>query len=117
MVIKGPENVRLLTLIRELRSAKKKFWKRVAHFLSKPRRQRITVNLSKINRYGKEGKIIVVPGKVLGDSQLSLPLTVVAFKFSKRAKEEIERAGGRALLLDEYYKQNGDNVKDVVILI
>lgn len=34
--------------------------------------------------------------KVLGDGELTKPLTVIAHAFSKSAKEKIERAGGKA---------------------
>jgi len=43
--------------------------------------------LSKIEAYGL---------KVLGDGELTVALTVCAAKFTKQAKEKIEKAGGRA---------------------
>jgi large subunit ribosomal protein L15 len=37
--------------------------------------------------------------KILGDGELSKKLTVIAHKFSSSAKEAIEKAGGKAVLL------------------
>lgn len=36
--------------------------------------------------------------KILGDGEISVPLVVKADKFSKSAKEKIEKAGGKAVL-------------------
>jgi len=72
--------------------------------------------VSKINRYAAEGKTVVVPGKVLGDGELAKPVVVVAFTFSERAKDKIERAGGKAIALLDYY-QPGRDVGDHVIIV
>jgi len=37
------------------------------------------------------------PVKILGDGELTKPLIVKAHKFSKSAKEKIEKAGGQAI--------------------
>ncbi len=113
---RGPTNPYLKELIEVMERDRKPFWKRVAHFLAKPRRQRVAVNVSKINKYSQEGKTVVVPGKVLGDGPIEKPVVVVAFTFSKRAKEKIEKAGGKAMLLQDYYKP-GRDVGDHIIII
>ena len=41
------------------------------------------------------------PVKILGEGELTKPLTVQAHKFSKTAREKIEAAGGRVDVLDE----------------
>jgi len=41
------------------------------------------------------------PLKILGDGEMTKPLTVVADRFSKSAKEKIEAVGGKALLVAE----------------
>lgn len=38
--------------------------------------------------------------KILGDGELKVALSVKAHKFSKSAKEKIEKAGGRALVIE-----------------
>jgi large subunit ribosomal protein L15 len=42
-----------------------------------------------------------VPVKVLGDGELSKPLTVHAHRFSKSAREKIEAAGGTCLTIED----------------
>jgi large subunit ribosomal protein L15 len=42
-----------------------------------------------------------VPVKVLGDGELSKPLTVHAHRFSKSAREKIEAAGGTCQTIDD----------------
>ena len=42
-----------------------------------------------------------LPLKILGNGEIDKPLTVVADKFSKTAKEKIEAAGGKALSVEE----------------
>jgi len=39
--------------------------------------------------------------KILGEGELTKKLTVVAYKFSQSAVEKIERAGGKAVVLDD----------------
>lgn len=88
-----------------------KIWNAVAELLSKPKRRRIYVNISKINRYSKDGDIIVVPGKVLGAGIINHKITIGAFKFSESAKKKIEEAGGKCIsiidLVEEQPKGTG----------
>lgn len=98
-------NPQLINLIRMLKKKSReegvKIWRDLAERLSKPRRSRIEVNLSRINRYTEEGEVVVVPGKVLGAGDLEHSVTVAAFKFSRNAKEKIEKSGGRAISIEE----------------
>ncbi len=120
MRLKGIERKTSLDLqetILLLRYAHKKTGARirraVADELERPRRNMRAVNVSRINRYTKPGDVVVVPGKVLGMGTLDHPVTVAAFKFSKRAKEIIEKAGGEAITIKELIRRNpkGSNVK------
>jgi len=110
-------NPQLRSLIYFLRKAWRangaRIWLDVARRLAKPRRKRVAVNLSRINRYTEEGDVVVVPGKVLGAGSLDHPVTVAAFSFSKKAKEKIEDARGRWLTIKELVKLNpkGSRVK------
>ena len=113
---KGPENKELRVLIDKMFRDKKAIWRRVAELLSKPRRLRPTVNISKLERYAKEGTTVIVPGKVLGDGDISKPLIVVALSFSKSARDMIEKAGGKVVDIMEFYKSNKD-VSDTMIII
>jgi large subunit ribosomal protein L18e len=106
----GPTNAELKSLIQELR--KKAYvdnamiWRRVADDLSKPTRQRRTINLSRINRYTKPNETVIVPGKVLSSGDLNHSLTIAAFKFSEQAKRKIEKANSKAISIRDIMKEN-----------
>ncbi|MCW1296588.1 MAG: 50S ribosomal protein L18e [Candidatus Parvarchaeota archaeon] len=98
--------VRKEELIDELKKNEARIWKRLAKELEKPRRSRREVNISKIERYTKEGEVIVVPGKVLGSGTLRHKVTIAAFSFSKEASEKIKNAGGKIIDLKQLIKEN-----------
>jgi large subunit ribosomal protein L18e len=79
----------------------KAVWGALAEELDKPKRRRVAVNLSRINRYTAEGEVVAVPGKVLAAGSLSKPLKVAAFSFSEGALKKIGRAKGVAMTLTE----------------
>ncbi len=108
----GPTNPRLIRLINKLERSKSPLWKDVAWRLSLQRR-RAEVNVSKIDRYASEGEVVVVPGKVLGNGEIKKKVTVVAFNYSKSAKEKLLNAGCEVLTIDEYFEKNpeGKNVR------
>jgi large subunit ribosomal protein L18e len=112
-VKRGSTNIHLRKLISDLRKQSKPIWKRVAEDLEKSRRNRRVVNLSRINRYSKEGEVVVVPGKVLGDGVLEKKLDIAAFQFSQSAIEKIKNAGGNAMTIKELLEKNpeGKGVK------
>ncbi|MHC1604845.1 MAG: 50S ribosomal protein L18e [Candidatus Methanofastidiosia archaeon] len=87
-------------------------WIALSKKLSKASRKRSEVNLSKIDRFTKEGDTVAVPGKVLGTGNLNHKVTVAAFKFSETAKERIGKEG-EAISLEELMKRKpkGSNVK------
>lgn len=101
----GPTDVNVRKLISELRKQKKPIWKRVAKDLERPRRIRRAVNLSRINRYSKDGDNIVVPGKVLSAGDLTKKITIGALSFSKTALDKIKKSGSKALSLNEMIKE------------
>ncbi len=112
----GPTNIHLRLLITRLRKAARQneamVWRRVAELLARPRRQRIAVNISRINRYTKEGDVVVVPGKVLASGELDHGVVVAAWAFSKKAEEKISRKG-KCITIDELLEANprGTGVK------
>ena len=112
----GPTNPMLKDLIARLRKEKAKIWKDVAEKLNKPTRKRVEVNLSRINRYAKEGETVLVPGVVLSAGDLNKRLTIAAWRFSKKAREKIENSGGRAISIEELMKENpkGSGVRIMV---
>ena len=113
----GPTNPVLRRLIEKLYEKgyreKIPFLIKIADELSRQRRRRVIVNVGKLNRLCKENECVVVPGKVLGDGVIEKPIKVAAWKFSKSAKEKIEKAGGKTLSIEELVSENpkGSNVR------
>jgi len=101
-------NPELRATIAALRSASRKgapLWGALAEELERPKRSRVSVNLSVIDRHTSEGDVVAVPGKILGSGSLSHPVTVAAFSFSDTAREKIARAEGRALTLGKLLEE------------
>jgi len=92
---------------------KTRFWKRVIEEAEKSRRKKRVVNLYKINRLTNTGDVVYVVGKVLGVGELSHPITISGFSFSKTAYMKIKKAGGTILTTGEFAQKypNGSNVK------
>jgi len=103
-------------LVETIRLAKKnKKWVEVAHILSFSRRNKIEVNLNKINEVTKSGEIIVVPGKILSLGEINKKLKVAALNFSEKAKEKLLKAGCEVLSISEEIKKNPE-MKGVKII-
>ncbi|MDD9953290.1 MAG: 50S ribosomal protein L18e [Candidatus Woesearchaeota archaeon] len=85
-------------------------FKRLAEDINKPSRQRRTVNLFSIEQHAADGETVVVPGKVLGEGDLTKKVTVVALSFSESAKEKINKSG-KSLTLTEFMKQPTKKVR------
>ena len=106
-----------LALVKELKQASKKqesrIWDTVADELSRVRKNRRVVNLYKINKHTSEGDVVVIPGKVLGTGVLDHGVSIAAYQFSEGAMEKIQKAGGKALKINELLDSNpkGSNVK------
>ena len=81
-------------------------WRDIALRLEKPKRNWAEANLSKLERYAKDGETIIVPGKVLAAGSISKKITVAAFSFSEAAAKAIVEAGGKTLTLEELAEAN-----------
>ncbi|MEM1873040.1 MAG: 50S ribosomal protein L18e [Acidilobaceae archaeon] len=117
----GPTNALVRRLARMLRKVarenKAPAWLRVAEEIEKPRRRRVAVNLSKINRYASNGDFVVVPGKVLGVGSIAgKTLTIAALSASATALAKIKSSGCQFLTLEEAVRVNPEarNVKLIV---
>ncbi|MGV8085633.1 MAG: 50S ribosomal protein L18e [Candidatus Bilamarchaeum sp.] len=113
--MKKKENNALVSLIETLKKADKPIWKKVAEELSKPRRSKVEVNLSKLNEYADEKVTILVPGKVLGSGSISKKVNVAAYSFSQSAVQIITQAGGKMMSI-ESLKSSNPQGKGVVII-
>jgi large subunit ribosomal protein L18e len=110
----NPEIVRLIRFLRkQSREKDAGIWLDVAENLSKPSRQRVAVNLSKINRYTEKSETILVPGKILASGKLEHAITVAAFDASDKAKAKLSAAKAKYLTIAELVAANptGSNVK------
>jgi large subunit ribosomal protein L18e len=98
-----------ITLIRDLKRAKvennAKIWASLVTELSKSKRRRITVNLSRINRISAPGDVLLIPGKVLGSGSLNHQLEIAAESFSHVASKKIKNAGGKCFTIKELLKK------------
>ncbi|MEM5834639.1 MAG: 50S ribosomal protein L18e [Candidatus Aenigmatarchaeota archaeon] len=113
----GPTNPYLKKLIEELKKKSKELkapiWLSVAEKLEKPRRKKVEVNVIDIERHAKENESVIVPGVVLGYGELTKPIKVAAWRFSLKAREKIEKAGGKCISIEELLNENpkGSGVK------
>jgi large subunit ribosomal protein L18e len=112
---KTKDNQVLLSLIEGLMKSEKPIWRKVAYELSRPRRQKVEVNLSKLDAFASDDSTILVPGKVLAAGAISKKMTVAAFSFSGKARLLISAAGGKAVTIDSLQKANPDG-RGVMIL-
>ncbi len=113
----GPTNPYLKQLIETLKKKsfelKAPIWKAIAKKLEKPRRKKVEVNLSKIERFAEKNETIIVPGVVLGAGKLTKPVRIAAWRFSDSARKKIELAKGKCLSIEDLLKENpkGSKVK------
>ena len=117
-MVKGKKvNPSLLVLIEDLKEASRKnkapIWRDVALRLEKPRRNWPSVNVGKIGVILKGDEVALIPGKVLGDGDLTRKIEVAAFSFSSSAKDKIATSGGKVLTIQELVSKNpkGTNVR------
>lgn len=110
----NPELIQLIRFLKkQAREAQAGIWLDVAKYLAKSNRQRVAVNLSRINRHTQKKTMVVVPGKILGSGILDHPVTVASFGVSEKAKEKLATAKAKYLSIPELVKENpkGANVK------
>ena len=110
----NPERITLIRFLKKQgREKQAPIWLDIADNLAKPKRQRPSVNLSRINRNTQRHDIIIVPGKILGTGTLNHSLTVAAFDLSDKAEEKLKAAKAKYLSIPELVEKNptGTNIK------
>jgi len=100
------KNALLTQLINELNTQEAPVYKRVAKELKKPTRARVSVNITKLEKYAKDGETMLVPGKVLGTGMATKKLNVVAYEWSQAALDRIKSAGGSIISIADSVKKN-----------
>ncbi|MBP1910183.1 50S ribosomal protein L18e [Methanolobus bombayensis] len=98
--------VLIAALKEEARQNEVAIWRDVAKKLEKPGKNYAQVNLSKINRYAKDGETVLIAGKVLGSGLLEKAVTVAAYNFSATAMEKIAEVGGKCLTIEQIMEEN-----------
>jgi large subunit ribosomal protein L18e len=88
-------------------------WNNIADSLSRSKDRRLSVNISRINRFTKSKDKVIVPGKILASGILNHPVHVAAFSFSQGAKAKILKAQGKCYSIKEFVDKhpNGRGVK------
>ncbi len=110
-------NPQLTALISALRKTSREqtapIWADVADYLAHTRRQRVTVNLSTINRHTEKADVVLVPGKILASGALDHAVTVASFEVSAQAKTKLEAAKSKYITIQELMEKNpkGSKVK------
>lgn len=89
-----------------------KIWSNVALKLQRNHE----INVGKLSKITKNGDIVAIPGKVLGDGVIGHSITIGAADFSKNAKEKINNAGGKIMLIEKLVEIHPEG-KGVKILV
>ena len=83
----NPELIKLISLLKkESREKQAGIWLDIAEYLSKTRSQRVSVNLSTVNRNTKRSDVVVIPGKLLGSGSIDHAITVARLALPRKQK-------------------------------
>jgi large subunit ribosomal protein L18e len=97
-------------LVETIKTTKKnKGWIEVAAILSGPRRYFANLNLGEIDNQAKDGEIIVIPGKVLSQGEVTKKIKITALNFSGKAKEKLEKGKISYSRIIEEIKKNPED--------
>ena len=105
-------NPELKNLVETLKQSK--FWIEAAYWLTRPTREMPEINLDKLDKATKEGEVIVFPGKVLANGEMTHKITLAAFMISASAKDKMK--GSKVVTITELMESNKDG-KGVRILV
>lgn len=112
-------NSYLVNLIHQMKRKSReydvKIWRKAADKLAKPKRNRINVNISKLDRNTQENEEILVPGKVLGSGSIKHSLKVAALDFSDQARQKIVNVKGKCFTIEQFMKTNPEGKKVRII--
>jgi len=89
-----------------LKAKKNEKWLEVSRILSSPRSRKISINLEKIEKETKEGDTVVIPGKVLGEGDITKKIRVAALSFSGEAEKKLKEKNGEIVTILEEIKVN-----------
>jgi len=98
-----------------IKGKKKNNWLKISHLISIPTRKKVNINLRDIDNQAEEGKIIIVPGKVLASGELTKKIKIAALSFSRAVEEKIKKTGSEIITINEEIKNNPD-AKEIQII-
>jgi large subunit ribosomal protein L18e len=101
-------------LVETIIQGKKKGFLEISNLLANTKKNKIELNLEEIDSMAKEGDIVLIPGKVLGNGNVSKKIEIIGFKFSKNAEEKLKELKIPFLLISE--SLNKIDIKKVKIL-
>ena len=109
--IKNKRNPELVLTV--IASNKNASWRKIAGVLTDSRKKKLNFNLNEIDSLAEDGKIVVVPGKVLSQGEFTKKNKIVAFKFSEKAKEKLLSSKVQVSNIIEEIKSNpqGDKIQ------
>ncbi|MBX8631716.1 MAG: 50S ribosomal protein L18e [Thermoplasmata archaeon] len=81
-------------------------WRAVAVRLEGPVANRPVINLDRLNRLVKDGESVIVPGKVLGNGNITKKITISAYSLSSSARTKLEKAGCKIYDIEDLVKSN-----------
>ena len=89
----------IVELINDLKKqswkSKAPIWRDIAKRFERPLKNWSEVNISRIARNVKANETIIIPGKLLGTGEITIPVTVSAFNATNNALNKITKAGGK----------------------
>jgi len=96
-----------LELVETIRLSRKNVkWQEVAGILSSSRRNKIAMNLEKINKEAKDNETILVPGKILSEGEINKKIKIIANDFSERAEKKLTRSKIKFSRISDEIKTN-----------
>lgn len=84
----------------------------IVRLMSKPKRQRVSVNLAKLEKLANSGENVIIPGKVLGRGIVTKKINVAAVVYSSDAEKKLKEAGCTVIGIKEMLKK--DNVRIII---
>lgn len=114
------QNKELYDLISDLRKYSiktgDKIWRKIALFLAKSKQNKVSVNLSKLNKFSKAKDIIIVPGKILSTGNFEKDnITLVSYSISQTALEKVNNSKSKYFSLSEFLKSNPKNNAKILV--
>ncbi len=97
----GSSNVLKRKLIDALYRTKAPIWREVSNYLNLPSRQSKSINLFRISKYANANDIIIVPGKILGNGELTKKVTIACYRISDSAKQKIMESGSSVMSIED----------------